>query len=269
MEKHVLETRGVDLAPKPVGKWGYETHLKEYLLLLASKGPVSLEKTSLFPTKIELGKTWHETLNDMRETTASDEIEKWAFAGVKAEKRGIFLPTIPIKGNRDYVSSETMKRMIGWAREKQGIVDFLGDIHSHPMDLATSFVNKAASKVLSLDILIETFSASDFYHFITWPGMYFMAVVAGGHNIFAFKAKESLGLGVSTKGFSQDEFEKYWYEKFGYKYLGSAKKFGANRGIPISPKASQTKMNIAIARKHHLLIYQGRKDKDLVRVFPR
>lgn len=269
-----MENKGIDqsalpTSPKPIESWSYDGYFKEYLLLLAAKGPVALEKTKMFPERIELGKIWHQTLNHMRKTTFSDGKEKWAFAGVKAEKRGIFLPTIPISGTRDYVPAETMKKMMDWARNKPGIVDFLGDIHSHPTDLAESLSQKIVSFVSDKHDLIEVFSAGDFYSFITWPGMYFMGVVARDHNIFAFKAKESTGLGVSRDGFTQDNFEKYWCEKFGYKYLGSAEKFGAFRAIPISPTASQTRMNIEIARKHGLLIYQGKANKDLVKIFPR
>ncbi|HLD92509.1 MAG TPA: hypothetical protein VI795_03900 [Patescibacteria group bacterium] len=269
-----MENKDVDIgviprSPKPPDRWGYESHLKEYLLLLATKGSIALEKTRQFPEKIELGTTWHEMLNKMRESTTLDGIEKWAFAGAKAEKRGIFLPTVPIKGTSDYVPSETMKKMMDWARNKQGIVDFLGDIHSHPDNFAESLSKRALALVMDKHNLVEVFSAGDFYSFITQPDMWFMGVVARDYNIFAFKAKESTGLGVSQDGFTQDDFEKYWYEKFGFKYLGSAKKFGAQRAIPVSLNADQKKMNIEIARKHGLLIYQGKANKDLIKIFPR
>jgi hypothetical protein len=269
-----MENRGVDVgvipkSPKPPDRWGYESHFKEYLLLLATKGSIALEKTRQFPEKIELGITWHETLNNMRESTASDGIEKWAFAGVKTERRGVFLPTVPIKGTSDYVPSETMIKMMNWARNKPGIVDFLGDIHSHPNDFAESLSQRVLALVTDKHNLVEMFSAGDFYSLITWPSMWFTTVVAREYNIFAFKAKESTGLGVSQDGFTQDNFEKHWYEKFGYRYLGSAKEFGAFRAIPVSLNANQKKMNIEIARRHGLLIYQGKANKDLIKIFPR
>ncbi len=269
MENKKFENSSLPVAPKPAERWGYESYFKEYLLLLASKGHLALEKTGMFPERIELGKTWHEVLNHMRKSTLADGKEKWAFAGAKAEKRGIFLPTVPITGANDHVSPETMKKMMGWARDKAGIVDFLGDIHSHPTDLAESLSQKIVSLVSGRHDLVEAFSAGDFYSLIARTETYFMGVVAGDYNIFAFKAKESLGLGVNPILFSQDSFEKYWYEEFGYKYLGSVEKYGALRAIPISPTANQTEINIAIAQKHNLLIYQGKANKDLVRIFPR
>jgi len=269
-----VENKGVDKgvipsSPESPDKWGYESQFKAYLLLLAAKGSIALEKTRQFPEKIELGVTWHEMLNNMRESTASDGTEKWAFAGVKTERRGIFLPTVPIKGTSDYVPGETIKKMKDWARNKAGIVDFLGNIHSHPGNFAESLSQRISSLVMNKHDLVEVFSAGDLYSFITRPGMWFMGVVAREYNIFAFKAKESIGLGVSRDGFSQDDFEKYWYEKFGFKYLGSAKDFGASRAISVSPDANQKKMNIGIARRHGFLIYQGKANKDLIKIFPK
>lgn len=266
----VVENKGVDqnlppIAPKPIERWSYGSYFKEYLLLLATRGPIALESLRMYPERIELGETWHQTLNHMRKSTWRDGIEKWAFAGVKAEKRGIFLPTVPVMGSRHFVPSEAMKRMKDWARNKPGIVDFLGDIHSHPTGLITNLEHKIPFK--NKHKLVAEFSAGDFYAFLVEPNSYFMGIVTGGYNTFTFKARESTGLGVDPLGFSQESFEKYWYEKFGFKYLGGPLKFGANRTTPISDDANSLKMNFAIAEKHRLLIYQGKANKELIKIF--
>lgn len=258
--------------PPSPEQWGYESHLKEYLLLLANKGVVALESSSKYPDKIELGKTWHATLNNIRKSTRKDGLEKWAFAGVKAEKRGIFLPTVPIEGTADHVTGETMDRMMHWARNGPGIVDFLGDIHSHPKaltDMLDTLGDKLVARFRDKHKLAVEFSAGDYYHLIAWPFLYFMGVTVRDYNLFAFKSKESTGLGVSKEGFPQDQFEKYWYEQFGFKYLGSSQKFGAARVVRMSYDADAQAMNIGIARKHRLVLYQGQENDKLVKIFPR
>jgi hypothetical protein len=261
----IMESKGIDqttspIAPKPIERWDYNNYFKEYLLLLASKGNVALESLTKYPETIELSKGWHQTLNQMRESTRNDGREKWALAGFKSEKRGIFLPTIPISGLSDYVPSETMMKMIDWARDKHDI-NPIGNLHSHPngSEHKSIFGNKHK--------LVEDFSAGDFYHLIV-DNFYFMGITAGNYNVFAFKAKESRGLGVSSSIFSQENFEKVWYEKYGFKYLGSVEKFGAERAIPTSNTADPIGMNLAIAKRHGLVLYQGEAKKDLVKIFP-
>lgn len=262
----VMESKGIDqdtspIAPKPVEHWSYESHFREYLLLLANKGNIALESSTKYPETIELSKGWHETLNQIRKSTKNDGRERWALVGFKSEKRGIFLPTIPISGLSDYVQSETIMKMINWAKDEHGI-NPIGDLHSHPNGSEHESIFRDKHK------LVEDFSAGDFYHLIV-DNFYFMGITAGNYNVFAFKARESKDLEVSSSILSQENFEKVWYEKYGFKYLGGVEKFGAERAMPISDTTDPIGMNLAIAKRHGLVLYQGKANKDLVKIFPR
>ena len=225
--------------------WGFKDEFKEYLLLLASKGPIALEASKKYPESIELSQNFHETLNKMRVDT-KDGFERWAFMGIKEDKRSILLPTIPIKGAKDHVPSKTMVKMINWAKTKFGIINIFGDIHSHPsgrlhlIDHKIPFRNKHK--------LIEGFSFGDLYGLIAQRDRYLMMVVSGDFNILACKAKESQELKVGSI-FTQNEFEILWKKKMGF--------------------SDYLEINLAIAEKHKLVIYQGRKNKRLTKIFPK
>ena len=44
-------------------RWGYETHFREYALLLGRKGLEGLESINNFPDRIGLDEVWHKPLN--------------------------------------------------------------------------------------------------------------------------------------------------------------------------------------------------------------
>lgn len=258
---------------KPAGKdngverWTYHNHLREYLLLVARKGRMALESMERFPKKIELSTDWHEMLDVVRRAT-KDGKERWALVGVKHEKTALLLPTIPAVGYDSYVPSEVMKKEIDRARDGFGIVDLVGDVHSHPRDFAERALQKLP--VLNQLGLKGQFSAGDYYGMIV-PGKAraFMGVVEGGYNLFAFRTKQTQDLPIDPAMFNQDSFEKFWYEKFGFRYLGGVEKYGAYRAVPISGSADSVAMNAAIVERHKLVLYQGAEGKDLVRIYPK
>lgn len=249
-----------------VERWTYNNHLREYLLLVARKGRMAFESGEKFPKRMELSEDWHTMLDEVRRATR-DGKERWALVGVKQERTALFLPTIPAVGYDNYVPSEVMEKEGNRARENFGIVDLVGDVHSHPTD----FGEKALQRLPAFNSLglKAQFSAGDYYG-ICVPGRAraFMGVVEGDYNLFAFSTRQTQNLPVDPAMINQESFEKYWYEKFGFKYLGGVQKYGAFRAVPVAGGADSVAMNAAIAKRHGLVLYQGAKGKDLTKVFP-
>lgn len=251
---------------KFIDKWDYSTYFREYLLLLASKKDLGLESKNNFPEKIQLSYGWHKMLNKVRDKT-DDGNEYWGFVGFKEDKRNLWFPNLPAKGYDSYVPGELIKLETNKARDKFGIVDLLGDAHSHPTDFFTKVKQHLPNR--NSYGLKAAFSAGDLFIVVNTEHFRpFIAVVEGDCNLFAFRTRETKGLGVSSHIFNQDSFEKYWYEKNGYKYLGGVKMFGANRATPVTDSANPYGVNIDIAERHSLVIYQGMKGKDIKRVYP-
>lgn len=95
-----------------------------------------------------------------------------------------------------------------------------------------------------------------------------MVVVEGDENVVAIRTKGSTDLGISPRLFNQDAFEKYWFEKNGFQYLGSVKEFGARRAKPISRDANSRRINTGIAERHNLVLYRGKSGQNLRREYP-
>lgn len=263
-----MESAGQEnLGVNKVEKWEYKNYLREYLLLVARKGRIALESREKFPKKIELSKDWHKALEDIRQAT-KDGKERWTLVGVREDRDSLYLPTIPVVGCEDYVPGEVMARKINLARDKFGIVDLVGTVHSHPGGSTQGFWRKLP--IISTLEMRARFSAGDYYGMVV-PGQTssFMGVVEGDYNLFVFRTKQTRDLPVHRDAFSQESFEKYWYEKFGYRYIGNIEKNGAQRVIPISDAADPIGMNKAIAEKHKLVLYQGVAGKELVRIYPK
>jgi len=256
-----------------IERWSYKDHLKEYLLLLASKGSEGLELINRFPKQIELSSAWHELLNDMKEAS-QDGIERLAVIGFKEDRRRLFLPTIPIKGMPEKIPPEELEKEIFRVRNKFGMTDMIGDIHSHPKDLYGGLRGKFR---LAKDFIegINTkgqphLSAVDLYRVVTssnyqaYPGFLpIIGVVHGNANVFAFKTRETRPLPVPPVFFNKESFSKYWYEKYGFNYSRGEGITGVK-----SSRANLWAMNIGIAERHKLALYRGRSGGDLVRTYP-
>jgi len=248
-------------------KWTYKNYLREYLLLIARKGRIAIESAKNFPERIELSGEWHEMLNVIRKGTL-DGKERLALIGVREERTSLLLPTIPAVGYDRCIPSELTAMEEQKARDKFGIVDIVGDVHSHPITFTEKLHQKfPVSNTLGLK---ARFSAGDYYCMVS-PNRprFFMGLVEGDYNLFMFRVREMSGLGIDSHIFSQESFERYWYEKFGYKYLGNIDKEGANRVVAIQGKADLFNMNKAILERHMLVLYQGAAGRDLVKIYPK
>jgi len=249
-------------------RWDYDTHFREYLLLLARKKIGGLEFTGNFPRKIELSNGWHETLVQMDKET-KDGNERWALVGFREGMRHIILPRVFGVGTRtDYqkriraqIPYEVQWREIHKAKEKTGVIDLVGDIHSHP---ETPF-RKSVFELFGFMRIAGSnggFSAGDLYRMVVQENFLPMtAVVDGGKSFFAFKTRESINIPTSRSVFSQDSFEKFWYKKYGVQLEGEFAKY-------IPPGFSHLELNKGIAARHNLVLYRGKLNEDLTRIYP-
>lgn len=87
-------------------RWGFESHLQEYALLVARKGKDGLESIGNFPERIDISDEWHETLNRMRALSLSDGLERAAAIGFKHDMRKLHLSTDFIVGAKHTVQAE-------------------------------------------------------------------------------------------------------------------------------------------------------------------
>ncbi|MCL4552432.1 MAG: hypothetical protein M1305_02595 [Candidatus Marsarchaeota archaeon] len=260
------DRQGAEYKPQ---RWDYEKHFREYLLLLARKGKHGLESLRSFPGKIELSPTWHETLNAMREATA-DGVERWALVGFREDMRTLVLPTVFPRGERGSIlqgvkaniPEDVMRREIQRAREKAQVKGIVGDIHSHPRYLH----ERLAKRLFGSTRIVGGgggFSAGDLYSMIIPEGyLPMMAVVEPDEYFFAFRTRDSRDIPTSPEVSSQQAFEKYWYEK-------SSVRLVAGFRVVVSPKYSTVELNYGIARRHNLVLYRGKPDEDLERIYPR
>lgn len=252
---------------KNTERWDYSSQFRNYLLLLASKKELGLEFRGNFPKEIELSYGWHRMLGKVRDRSQNGK-EHWGFVGFKEDRQQLWFPAIPAEGYDSYIPEDLIAEEERKARDKFGIVDLLGDAHSHPSDFLTKVTQRLPG--LSRYGMKGAFSAGDLYIIANTERFRpFMAVIEGDYNLFVFRTKETKGLGIGSEYFNQESFEKLWYEQNGYRYLGGVKEFGANRAIAISPLANPYKVNADIAKRHQLVIYQGKKGKDIKRVYPK
>lgn len=272
-------------APSELGKvpsdiWSYEI-FRQYLLALGrryvdrrtsiplTQGPISYRnpefilRTDQYPKEIELSLDWHSILDKIRKDSG-DGVERLSVVGTKDNERSLLVQALAAQGLPDYVPAEVIIAQLQKAIEQYHLTTITGDIHSHPRKL----LERIWSKVMPINNR-GMFSAADLYRIVTPnASMPMIEVVEGNDNVFAFRTKDTINTGLGSELFSQEAFEKYWYERNGFRYLGPVEKFGANRAIPISPRASGWNVNLGIAERHKLVIYRGYSGKNLVREFP-
>lgn len=249
-------------------KWDYNARFREYLLLLSTKKEIGLEFKKNYPAQIELSPRWHKLFGKVRTSTLENGKEHWGFIGYKEDHRSLWFTSTPAEGYDSYVPGELIRNETNKARDKFGIVDLVGDVHSHPR----GFLERVDQNFLTFNAsgLKAAFSAGDLYLLAnTEEFRPMMAVVEGDYNLLVFRTRETKGLGMSSILFDQDSFEKFWYEKYGFKYLGNVKKYGAYRVKALTDTANIFDVNIGIAERHNLVIYQGKKGEDVKRIFPK
>lgn len=248
--------------------WDYN-RFREYLLSL-TKAENSLLSIDQYPHAIAFSEHWHSLLNQMREDSV-DGIERWALIGYKKGKEAVYLPTVAAKGSPHQVSVEVMLESRHKAITQVGITDLLGDIHSHPIVLKKENGRKLFIKSpegFGIGPSANSFSAEDLY-FMVVPESHklVMGLVAGDKNLFAFRTRETTGLGIDADFLSKETFEKYWYEKYGFQYFSNVDEFGACGIKQVRPDASNWSVNLGIAERHKLVLYKGDAGKNLVKVF--
>jgi hypothetical protein len=261
----------------PEGKidtWEFESHFREYMILLARKGKDGLESIENFPKIIQLNNVWHETLDKMRDETR-DGYERWTPIGFREDMRNLILPSVFAIGKqrsdisksvRAKVTYEVINKEFQRAKKRTGIVGLVGDIHSHPRHLNARNLHERITRELFGSTRLTSrgggFSAGDLYNMVTQDQFpLVMAVVDGKENFFGFKTRESKNIPVQSILFNKETFEKYWYEKFGIKLSGEV-------GIRVSVGYRTVNLNKAIAHEHNLVLYKGHSKADLKRIFP-
>jgi len=225
--------------------WAYEAQLRNYLLLVAQKGLQALEPLSAFPHNIELSRDWHVFLDTMRSQTEGDGKERWALAGVKEDKTALFLPKTFALGEARHVPSDVIKRSKQQARDVYGIVGIVGDIHSHPRSPTTQEMLLELLERFNTQQLKAFFSPEDYFSILKpRANIAFMGVVDGPYNLFAFPTRDTQDTKINPLLFDQYAFAGYW-----------------KREIP-----DPEEMNLAIAKRHAIALYQGRTGENLTRI---
>lgn len=239
-----------------VNRWTYD-QFREYLLAL-TRGPEFLLPSVEYPDEIQLSEDWQEILGRMGEET-KDGFERWALVGFKADKRALYLSEISAKGTKIHVPSEVMEETLDRAKSQLHIVNLVGDVHTHP--------HHPFSLPGSID-----FSAGDLYTLLaaTQYGQReksMIMVLEDGSIAAAFRARDTDISSIKMNIFSEESFEKYWYEKNGFRYKG-LEEFRSDPFAMIDPRASNGKVNLDIAARHKLVLYKGKINQPLIRQFP-
>jgi hypothetical protein len=240
-------------------KWEYTNHFKNYLLLVGNKGKDALEPISNYPYLIELSEVWHGTHAKMRNGTQKDGIERLAIVGF-TQDRQLILPVTPVLGTKKNIPSNILYEELHRAKEKAGIVNLVGIIHSHPS--------------------ASPFSARDLYnllyeHFGPDIAMqlppeqrpvqrFFTGVVTQDEAMYAFKTRETFPVRPSDT-FPKDPlelFKKHWYAQSGYEVTGNSEV------RKLKPDANSWDVSLGIATTHNLAIYKGKINEDLTRIYP-
>lgn len=240
-------------------KWEYP-RFREYMLAL-TKGPDFLLPFDRYPKRIELSNPWHELLDQMRRES-KDGVERWALIGFKDDRQSLYLPTTLTKGSSHRISVGVANRAIAYAKAKAGIVDLVGDIHSHPNGWLEKLYHLQNLPYALFKGNSHGFSIADLFALSYQP---FIGLAEGDRNLFAFKSRETHTVPGHALGSNLDEFEKHWNHKMGIRKISIG---DSQAEIAIDPRSNIWSMNKKIAKKYKIVLYKGSPDKDLVRVIP-
>jgi hypothetical protein len=227
--------------------WEYDSHFREYVLLLGRKGKDWLESIDNFPGSIGLEQSWHNPLERMRSETKKDGHERYALIGSK-EHREFYFPEVFAKGTQDNVPVAVWKIEMAQALEKYQLSGISGELHSHPDN--SPFTPPDLYRVLN-----------DFRE----PPIFMAGLATTEENIFAFRTKETFTvtpLDMWPQSFPK-HFEDYWIEHAGYKFSPDH-----SRLIKVASSPDPWKASLGIAETHRLALYRGKPRADLKRVYP-
>ena len=226
----------------PPARWESNSHLKDYLYKVS---PINQERhgsVDAFPKIIGLDKNWHDILNRMMEET-HDGKERSVPFGFESDSQEMLLPKNFLIGKSDASVSLTRREI----REKYGIVNVAGSVHSHPrmpFPLVTP----------------EGFSPDDLYRLLQKHGYPMEALVTNEYNYFAFRTIETNKIFSSSTLPNIDAFVNSWYRKYGSIVLG-------NVGVvPLRPN-NHEKMIAGITDAYKLVLYKGERGEDLFRMY--
>jgi len=248
--------------------WNYY-HLREYLLSLG-RGKDFTESTDHYSESLELSSIWHGTYDRLRRNASNTQSENVSIIGVDNQARQIVLQVIPVEGEDREIPSELNKEQRIKTREKGGADVILGDIHAHPEIYEWQYGNQKGKFSH-----IGSFSVPDFWSIIGPSHDYLMGLVHGDENFLAFRTRESGEMdGLTYLPFfkrNRDSFIKFWYTKRGMTYLPKEKAI-----VRLNLQGEKGRLddiellnlNLDIARKHHLVIYRGKENETLRRIFP-
>ena len=225
--------------------WASE-YFREYIIALG-RGEKFLLTIDQYPDLIELGRSWHEALENMR-TKTSNGHEHYSIIGFNEIQRIVSVQKEPLMGHPGQISPQLQHHALGLA-SKAGI-NPVGDIHTHPNEHNLAF------------------SIADLYSLVC-PGSrdYIRVVLGANDNLFAFRARNSTTTGLSLDALTQEGFCRFWYEENGYRFTGISE--AGEGAMPISANApSQWDLNLKVAKKHGLVFYESGAKGDLVKVFP-
>lgn len=232
---------------KQISAWAYESHFKEYALLLGRKGNNALETIENYPARIELNSWWHTVLDSMRVDTISDRNERFAVVGYSETSRDFYFPEKSGIGEPYTIPMKIVNDMTAEAKSR-GVDSITGDLHTHHY--------------------VGPLTFTDFYSFLSWTWFhqpYIRGLANPQENIFAFRTKETYS--VSDFGIPSYKtykgFKDYWMKKAGFK--PSDKPHHISRAVPT---ADMWSANLAIAQAHRIALYEGKPRQDLLRIHP-
>jgi len=243
-------------------RWDYKTHFREYLLLLGAKGKDALEPMANYPARIGLSETWHATHVQMKEETLNDDKERLAIVGFK-ENWHLTFPVNPVVGTETHVPYKALVRELQNARERYKVVDLVGQIHSH-------HDNSPFSTRDLFSLLYEPFETEIARHLSQDDlplSYYFAGLVTTEEVIYAFKTRETFPIRAFDMWPKKpsEVFTKYWYEKSGLEYHEEGGKEWVRQ---LRPNPNKWDANFGIAQAHNLVLYKGKPNKDLTRIYP-
>lgn len=259
-----MEIEGGQVPERFVNRWGFESHLQEYALLVARKGKNGLESIENFPNRIELSDEWHHTLNKMRTETAKDMRERVTPIGFQHEMRKLHIPPDFIVGAKTTVSDEMFWDGFDKVKKEKGIVGLVGHIHSHPRDW-DNFLKLFVKTWGRIVTEYKGFSPGDLHGIVENASKlpWFYGVVDKDENYFAFVTRESETIHPSSKIQDSATFQEYWF------YHNTRTPLFKNSSITIPKAFTLWDVDMAIAKQYRLALYRGKPGEDLVREFPK
>lgn len=230
-----LESRFQYISAHPKEKVMQSEGFYEYLRALAG-GSESLVRYEDFPEIIDVGKDFHDTFRSLNEVSKVTGKEVYGLISYRENRRAIYLPTTFAEGESEVISGEVMSKE--WERiRKLGMVGKIGDLHSHPPIEQRIF-----------------FSSSDLFSLVRVGRDRHLVsgVVQGDSYMFALASLETASHLVPSI-MNRDGFNQYWL-------VNNLKKngIGGNGELDSGLLADGVQMNLDIAERHKLGIYEGK-----------